>query len=685
MGDGRRLEMLKKEVFGVWVSVWDMKVKNVEHLRITLKDIKSATSNFSTKIGSKLDYITYYSAKLKCFDREYLPSAITKNKSQPPKRHYTVRIALFERPGHEMFYRIFEIASSCTHQNIQPLLGFCDEDSHRILVYRYYSYREQLPEFLESRNLTWEQRLKICLNIAKGLHYLHYEMEDQKIVIYNNLSIDNIVLDHNWGAQIVGFESSVFLPPNQDELVLDPRSIFGNRILYYEDPEYLGSFKTRRESDVYSFGVVMSEILFGYSINRLIYKTENYTREPLVQRWSDKGKIKKQICPKLREENGENNSFLPKGPNEDSLDTYLEIMYECLAPTHDRRPTMKVVVTKLEKAISLQENHKDNFRMSYEDIKSATNNFSPQNYVGGGGFGGVYKGEIARGNGHQTIVAKRLDTSHGQGEKQYYNELQILCEYKHTNVIGLVGYSNETRERIIVYEHASRGSLDRYLNDARLTWKKRLNICIDVASGLAFLHGDDETGQEVVIHRDIKTQNILLFDDWKAKVGDFGLSLISTVYEKENYIIDHACGTRGYVDPLYRKTGFLTIESDIYSFGVVLFEILCGRSTYPINKNEGLFLDFVKHSFEEGKQDEMVFEAIKKEIVPKSLLTFQMIAYRCLHDDREKRPTAKEVLAQLKMALEYQENNIQEPDVMDLSGKLEDINLKPGGSLNQTA
>ncbi|PWA69126.1 fibroblast growth factor receptor family [Artemisia annua] len=203
-------------------------VKNVEHLRITLKDIKSATSNFSTKIGSKLDYITYYSAKLKCFDGEYLPSAITKNKSQPPKRLYTVRIALFERPGHEMFYRIFEIASSCKHQNIQPLLGFCDEDSHRILVYRYYSYCEQLPAFLESRNLTWEQRLKICLNIAKGLHYLHYEMEDQKIVIYNNLSIDHIDLDDNWGAQIVGFETSVFLPPNQDEnLVLRRPRIFG--------------------------------------------------------------------------------------------------------------------------------------------------------------------------------------------------------------------------------------------------------------------------------------------------------------------------------------------------------------------------------------------------------------------------------------------------------------------------
>ncbi|PWA55450.1 serine/threonine/dual specificity protein kinase, catalytic domain-containing protein [Artemisia annua] len=719
-------------------------VKNVEHLRIRLKDIKSATFNFSIGKESNRDYIAYYRAKLKCFDREYLPSSITKNKSQPPKRLYIVRIELFQRPDDAMFYRNVEIASSCKHQNIQPLLGFCDEGSHRILVYKYYSYREKLPVCLVSRNLTWEQRLEVCLNIGQGLHYLHYEMEDQNTVIYNNLSIDNIVLDDNWGAQILGFDSSVFLPPNQDEVVLDLdlRSTFDHRHYYYKDPEYLGSFKTRRESDVYSFGVVMSQILFGYSIDEIFRNIKNYM--------GDKGKLKKKICPKLWEENGENNSFLPKGPNEDSLDMYLEIMYECLAPTHDQRSTMKVVVMKLEKAISLQctikstnqlettigylhkprirkptpntdgspafmieadwENHKDNFRMSYEDIKSATQNFRPQNYVGGGGFGGVYKGEIARGNGHQTIVAKRLDTRLGQGEQQYYNELQILCEYKHANVIGLVGYNNETRERIIVYEHASRGSLDRYLNDSRLTWKKRLNICIDVASGLAFLHGDAETGQEVVIHRDIKTQNILLFDDWKAKVGDFGLSLITTLYKDKNYIIDHACGTKGYVDPVYEKTRFLTIESDIYSFGVVLFEILCGRSTYSINKNEGLFLDFVKHSFEEGKQDEMVFEVIKKQIMPKSLTTFQMIAYRCLHDDRKKRPTAKEVLAQLKMALEYQskkllhyyengiinylvlfliytqeENNLQEPDVMDLSGKLEDINLKLSSSLNQTA
>ncbi|PWA92356.1 protein kinase-like domain-containing protein [Artemisia annua] len=320
---------------------------------------------------------------------------------------------------------------------------------------------------------------------------------------------------------------------------------------------------------------------------------------------------------------------------------------------------METVVKKLKKALSFQENHRDPLRMPIEDIKLATKDFCNENVIGRGGFGRVYKGEVAHGldNGNRIIVAKRLDTRGGQGEKQYYDELQILYEFKHENVIGLVGYSNEKHERVIVYEYAPRGSLDKYLNDDKLSWRMRLQICIDVASGLAFLHGGVQ-GKEVVIHRDIKAANILLFDDWKAQVADFGLSLISTINEKTNYTIDHVCGTRGYLDPVYEKSGFLTIESDIYSFGVVLFEIMYGRSTYEIYKQKGQFLpNFVRQIFKENKQDELVFEAIKEHIVPTSLTTFQTIAYKCLHEDREKRPTSKEILEQLKMALEFQEEN----------------------------
>ncbi|KAJ0736309.1 putative protein kinase RLK-Pelle-LRR-I-1 family [Helianthus annuus] len=321
---------------------------------------------------------------------------------------------------------------------------------------------------------------------------------------------------------------------------------------------------------------------------------------------------------------------------------------------------MASTIDELEKAqefqlgIENQIENKDNLRIPLEDIKRATQNFHNDNLIGVGGFGKVYKGDLQDGDGFKTIVAKRLDTRFGQGEQQFLSELQILLEYKHENVIGLLGYCDENDEKVIVYEYASRGSLDRYLNDASLTWVKRLNICIDVARALDFLHGG--VGRQAkVIHRDIKSENILLNYDWKAKLVDFGLSLISPLNPETDYVIDHACGTRGYLDPLYRHLGFLTRESDIYSFGVVLFEMLCGRSTFEVHKHEGHYLpDFIKNRFQEGNHDEVVFEPIREQIAPKSLVTFQKIAYQCLHHEREKRPTTKEVLMQLKKALEFQ-------------------------------
>ncbi|KAJ0691329.1 putative protein kinase RLK-Pelle-LRR-I-1 family [Helianthus annuus] len=292
--------------------------------------------------------------------------------------------------------------------------------------------------------------------------------------------------------------------------------------------------------------------------------------------------------------------------------------------------------------------------MLLEDIKQATQNFNNDNCIGGGGFGRVYKGNLQDGDGFKTIVAKRLDSRFGQGEQQFLSELQILLDFKHESVIGLVGFCDENDEKIIIYEYASKGSLDRYLNDVSLTWEKRLDICLDVARALDFLHGG--VGKQAkVIHRDIKTANILLNDDWKAKLADFGLSLVSPLVKETDYVIDHVCGTTGYLDPLYRKSGFLTIESDIYSFGVVLFEILCGRSTFEIQKHEGHYLpDFIEKSFKEGKHGEVVFKQMREQIVPKSLITFQEIAYQCLNLDREKRPTTKKVIMQLKKALVFQ-------------------------------
>ncbi|GKD81486.1 kinase-like domain, phloem protein 2-like protein, partial [Tanacetum coccineum] len=304
----------------------------------------------------------------------------------------------------------------------------------------------------------------------------------------------------------------------------------------------------------------------------------------------------------------------------------------------------------------------DNLKLSLEDIKLATQSFSQDNLIGHGDLWNVYKGNT---HGDNIIAAKRLDKKSDQGDAEvltelaaakFMAELDILMEYKHLYVIGLVGYYDEEDEKIIVYEYASRGSLDKYLSDDSLTWVMRLKICIDIAIGLEFLHGT-VSSPEMVIHRDISSSNILLSDEWKAKISDFGLSLVCPTNQNADYVIDNVTGTIGYHDPLHSKTGFLTQESDIFSLGAVLFDILCGKLSSEKLDDEYLYLPFLaKHHYHVGKLDKLVFEGIKEQIVPQSYVTFTRIAHQCLHHRRERRPTAHEVVIQLKKALEFQED-----------------------------
>ncbi|XP_076941253.1 uncharacterized protein LOC143610741 [Bidens hawaiensis] len=641
--------------------------KNLEHLKIRLSDIKLATNNFSEtyRIAPFWDDYSLYRAELEHFDKENPTSEEGKNKSQHAKGRNTVVIKRYPSVNpmytEEALFTDIEMLNNVKHHNIVTLLGFCVEGSEMILVTQNVSNGNlgcYLGKVNNMRILNWERRLKICIDVAHALKYIHYEMEDQKMIINCDIKSFNIGLDEKWGAKIIDFGSSIFLPPNQDDEALYLNKLFGTK--FYMDPEYEKSGKLKRESDVYSFGVLLFEILCGRKVNDPIYLKESDKGLATVARQSFCARtLEDMIDPLIKEEASENNFVLDRGPNKDSLHTFMKIANQCVAETQDQRPTMKVVVKKLEKTLYLQENSMDNPRIPLEDIKQATKNFHDDNCIGGEGYGKFYKGNLPDGDEVNTIVAKRLDMRFGQRERQFFGELQILWEYKHKNFIGLVGYSDEHDEKIVVYEYASRRSLDKYLNDATLTWVKRLNICIDVASALDFIHGG--VGKQAkVIHGDIKTANILLTHDWKAKVADFRLSIIKPITQEPEYAINHACGTPGYMDQLYEKLGFLTPESDIYSFAVVLFEILCGRSTIAIHEQEGHHLSYlIKNRFEKGKHDEVVFEQIREQIVPGSLNVFKEIAYRCLHHEGEKRPTTKTILTQLKRALEIQSLTIQ--------------------------
>ncbi|XWS36841.1 hypothetical protein CRYUN_Cryun20dG0120400 [Craigia yunnanensis] len=221
-------------------------------------------------------------------------------------------------------------------------------------------------------------------------------------------------------------------------------------------------------------------------------------------------------------------------------------------------------------------------QFSLDEIRAATSNFDPNLVIGMGGSGVVYKGFIDDG----TVVAfKRLmPESSRQKGLELQNEVQLLCQLHHQNLVSLIGFCDEKYEKILVYQHMSKGSLHDYLHGTGhdpLPWKQRLEICIGPARGLHYLHAG---AKRAVIHRDIKTKNILLDDQWVSQLSDFGLSkigpfsmsnapLIIELPPSDELMSTTMLGTIGYLDPeFFINNNLVTDKADVYSFGIVLFE-----------------------------------------------------------------------------------------------------------------
>ncbi|PWA45806.1 Phloem protein 2-like protein [Artemisia annua] len=300
----------------------------------------------------------------------------------------------------------------------------------------------------------------------------------------------------------------------------------------------------------------------------------------------------------------------------------------------------------------------EHLKIQLKDIILATNDFTDE-AIGVGGFGRVYKGELSLPpDGRKAIVAiKRLDRKFGQGDTEFWKEIMMLSQYKHENLISLLGFCNENSERILVYEYAAHGSLDHHLGKSNLTWAQFLRICHGAACGLSYLH--DPNGKEQrVLHRDVKSSNILLDEDFTAKISDFGLSKIGPANQQYTYLISNIAGTQGYCDPVYMETGSLSKESDVYSFGVVLFEVICGRQCVEWVENElKIYVRHWKRCYEENRIHNIVSNNLKIELETDidSLKTFTSIAHRCLHREHKERPTMAEIINELLMAIEYHE------------------------------
>ncbi|KAL5135540.1 Receptor protein kinase TMK1 [Glycine soja] len=218
-----------------------------------------------------------------------------------------------------------------------------------------------------------------------------------------------------------------------------------------------------------------------------------------------------------------------------------------------------------------------NLRISVQVLRKVTENFAPENELGRGGFGVVYKGELDDGT---KIAVKRMEAGviSSKALDEFQSEIAVLSKVRHRHLVSLLGYSTEGNERILVYEYMPQGALSKHLfhwksHDLEpLSWKRRLNIALDVARGMEYLH---TLAHQSFIHRDLKPSNILLADDFKAKVSDFGLVKLAPEGEKAS-VVTRLAGTFGYLAPEYAVTGKITTKADVFSFGVVLMELLTG-------------------------------------------------------------------------------------------------------------
>ncbi|GKA85440.1 G-type lectin S-receptor-like serine/threonine-protein kinase LECRK3 [Tanacetum coccineum] len=284
----------------------------------------------------------------------------------------------------------------------------------------------------------------------------------------------------------------------------------------------------------------------------------------------------------------------------------------------------------------------------YEELVEATNGFKDE--LGKGAFGIVYKGVI----GTKTVAVKKLDRVLQDGEKEFQTEVNAIARTHHKNLVQLLGYSKDGNQRLLIYEYMSNGTLAMFLfGDMRPCWKQRSCISVGIAKGLSYLHEECSTQ---VMHCDIKPQNILLDEYYNAKISDFGLAKLLMINQSRTST--GIRGTKGYVAPEWFRNTLVTVKVDVYSFGVLLLEIISCRKSLHFesgNQDKAILTDWAWDCYQDGKLDAFVENDLEALDDYKRLKAFVMAAIWCVQETPSLRPTMRKVIQMLEGSVEVTE------------------------------
>ncbi|KAF8086799.1 hypothetical protein N665_0612s0019 [Sinapis alba] len=310
-----------------------------------------------------------------------------------------------------------------------------------------------------------------------------------------------------------------------------------------------------------------------------------------------------------------------------------------------RRKSVQIIEVESDSDIS--NTHSSQY--DFKTVEAATNKFSSSNKLGEGGFGEVYKGTLSNGT---EVAVKRLSKKSGQGIREFKNEAVLVSKLQHRNLVRLLGFCLESEEKILIYEFVPNKSLDYFLfateKQSQLDWTKRYTIIGGIARGVLYLHQDS---QLTIIHRDLKASNILLDTNMNPKISDFGLSTIFAI-EQTRGSTRRIAGTYGYMSPEYAMYGQYSMKSDIYSFGVLVLEIISGKKNgniYQMDETsyDGNLVTYAWRLWKNGSPLELVDPAIGTNYRSNEVTKCIHIALLCVQDNPIKRPLLSTIILML--------------------------------------